>query len=100
MPSLAVTYFHHRRNTFNMPCTLGPRGGSDDEGNRVLLCAFHHQRCLHAGLMRITGRAPQGLLFELGLRSTNGPLATYRSGDVLIPPSDGSGIAASERTAA
>ncbi|MGH7338328.1 MAG: hypothetical protein ACREI7_12160, partial [Myxococcota bacterium] len=46
------------------------RGGSDEQANRILLCAFHHQRCLHAGLLRITGQAPDGLRFELGLRSS------------------------------
>ncbi|MGH7336606.1 MAG: HNH endonuclease signature motif containing protein, partial [Myxococcota bacterium] len=46
------------------------RGGSDAFENRVLICAFHHQRCLHAGLMRIRGAAPDGLWFELGLRPT------------------------------
>jgi hypothetical protein len=74
------------------------RGGSDAESNRVLLCAFHHQRCLHAGLMRITGQAPDGLLFELGLRSTGGALVTYRSGDILESPTAG-GRAALEQAA-
>lgn len=58
-----------------------PRGGSDAHGNRILLCAFHHQRCLHAGLMRIRGHAPHGLIFEL-------PLGRYRSGDVRLRSSE------------
>jgi hypothetical protein len=62
------------------------RGGSDDLDNRILLCAFHHQRCLHAGFMRVTGQAPDGLLFELGLRTTGDPLAVYRSGDIVEVP--------------
>jgi hypothetical protein len=41
-------------------------------------CAFHHQRNVHSGLMRIWGRAPGDLVFDL-------PLARYRSGDVAIP---------------
>jgi hypothetical protein len=59
-------------------------GGSDAAENRVTLCAFHHQRCLHAGLLRVTGRAPDELVFELGLRSDGPPLARYRSGDVQM----------------
>ena len=74
------------------------RGGSDAFDNRVLICAFHHQRCLHAGLMRITGHAPHGLLFELGL-GTSGALVTYRSGDILESPASNGGIAALERAA-
>ena len=57
-------------------------GGSDALGNRVTLCAFHHLRCLHAGLLRVSGRAPDALVFELGLRSGAAPLACYRSGDI------------------
>ncbi len=60
-------------------------GGSDLLDNRVALCAFHHLRCLHAGLLRVHGRAPDGLLFELGLRAGAPPLARYRSGDVALP---------------
>ena len=57
-------------------------GGSDDPANRVTLCAFHHHRCLHAGRMRILGRAPDALVFELALRPGGAALARYRSGDV------------------
>jgi len=74
-------------------------GGSDATVNRVLLCAFHHQRCLHAGLMRIRGQAPDGLVFELGLRSSAGPLATYRSGDILETPHSEERPTALERAA-
>ena len=49
-------------------------GGGDDLANLVTLCAAHHQRGVHAGLIRIAGRAPDGLVFEL-------PLGRFRSGD-------------------
>ena len=58
-------------------------------GNRITLCAFHHQRCLHAGLLRVSGRAPDGLFFELGLRPGVSPLVRYRAGDIAIPPQRG-----------
>jgi len=60
-------------------------GGSDALENRVTLCAFHHQRCVHEGRMRVVGRAPEGLVFELGVRPGGPPLARYRSGDVALP---------------
>jgi hypothetical protein len=41
-------------------------GGPDEPWNRTTLCAFHHHRGVHAGSVRIAGRAPDGLLFELG----------------------------------
>jgi hypothetical protein len=38
------------------------------------LCAAHHQRCVHGGVIHISGRAPDGLVFEM-------PLGRFRSGD-------------------
>jgi hypothetical protein len=73
-------HVHHIR--FRSAC------GSDAPANLVTLCAFHHQRCLHAGLLRLRGSAPGGLVFELGLRPGGEPLARYRSGDVLADPGD------------
>jgi hypothetical protein len=64
-------------------------GGSDAAENRVTLCAFHHQRCVHAGLLRVRGRAPDALVFELGVRAGAPPLARYRSGDVLLTDEEG-----------
>ncbi len=62
--------------------------GSNALVNRIALCAFHHQRCLHAGLLRVRGCAPDGVVFELGLRPGAPPLARYRSGDVALPPGE------------
>ncbi len=52
-------------------------GGSDDDANLTTLCAAHHQRGVHAGVIRIAGRAPDELVFEL-------PLGRFRSGDAYI----------------
>ena len=74
-----------RRNLHDHHIAYRSRGGSNARDNRITLCAFHHQRCLHAGLLRISGRAPDALLFELGLRGDGRPpLARYRSGDVAV----------------
>jgi hypothetical protein len=49
-------------------------GGGDDLANLTTLCAAHHQRCVHGGVIRISGRAPDRLAFEM-------PLGRFRSGD-------------------
>jgi hypothetical protein len=55
------------------------RGGDNAQDNRVTLCRFHHQRGEHGGAMRVRGRAPLGLDFEL-----NG--TRYRNERVLERP--------------
>jgi hypothetical protein len=74
-----------RRNLHDHHIGFRSAGGPDAPGNRITLCAFHHQRCLHAGLLRLSGRAPDGLFFELGLRPGAPPLVRYRSGDIAVP---------------
>jgi hypothetical protein len=77
-----------RRNLHDHHLRFRSAGGSDEPGNRVALCAFHHQRCLHLGFMRIRGRAPDGLVFELGLRPGASPIARFRSGDIAVPETE------------
>ncbi len=55
-----------RRNLEVHHVVYRSRGGGDEEGNRVCLCRFHHQRGEHGGLARCTGRAPLGLIWRLG----------------------------------
>jgi hypothetical protein len=55
--------------------------------NRVTLCAFHHLRGVHAGIIRCTGKAPHRLRITLGVRPDQPdrpPIATYASGDRLV----------------
>ena len=42
------------------------RGGGDDPANLVSLCAAHHLHGVHAGYVRVRGRAPGALRWELG----------------------------------
>jgi hypothetical protein len=56
-------------------------GGGDESANLTTLCAAHHHRGVHAGAVRICGRAPDALWFELGVRAGQPPLTRYRSGD-------------------
>ena len=41
------------------------QGGSDDPSNLVAVCAVHHLRALHEGLLRVTGKAPDDLRWVL-----------------------------------
>jgi len=58
--SRAAVHAHH----------INPRsqGGTDDEWNLVSLCAAHHLHGIHGGRIRVTGRAPDALAWEFGLR--------------------------------
>jgi hypothetical protein len=87
------------RNLHDHHLQFRSAGGSDAPGNRVALCAFHHQRCLHVGFMRIRGRAPEALVFEFGLRPCASPLARYRSGDIEIARSEASALVPTRRAA-
>ncbi len=58
--------------------------GADEPWNRTTLCAFHHLRGIHAGTVRCTGRAPEGLVFELGIRPDGPAVLRARSGDILL----------------
>ena len=40
-------------------------GGSDDPSNLVSLCAAHHLRGIHMGRLRVSGKAPDALRWEL-----------------------------------
>jgi len=44
------------------------QGGTDDPENLVSLCAAHHLHGIHGGRMRVTGTAPDKLVWEFGLR--------------------------------
>ena len=74
------------RNLHDHHVVFRSRGGSDALSNRTTLCAAHHLRGVHAGVMRCTGSAPGELVFELGLRADAPPLAAFRSGDVRLAP--------------
>jgi len=82
-----------RRNLHDHHIVFRSACGSDAWENRITLCAFHHQRSLHAGLLRIRGRAPDELAFELGLRPGAAPLLRYRSGDVAVSATEPSPLA-------
>jgi hypothetical protein len=51
--------------------------GPDVAWNRTTLCAYHHHRGVHARKLAIRGRAPDGLIYELGV-------GRFRPGDVVV----------------
>ncbi len=57
--SRAATHAHH----------IVPRsqGGSDDPSNLVSVCTVHHYRGIHAGTLKIRGKAPDRLAWRIAL---------------------------------
>lgn len=72
------------RNLHDHHIVYRSHSGSDALSNRTTLCAWHHLRAVHRGLVRCSGSAPGALRFELGLRTGRAPLAAYGSGDVRL----------------
>jgi hypothetical protein len=44
------------------------QGGSDDPSNLTFPCPVHHLEIIHRGFIRVSGRAPDRLVFEMGIR--------------------------------
>jgi hypothetical protein len=55
-----------RRNLQEHHVIYRSQGGKEDLGNRLCLCAFHHQRGEHGGLAACRGEAPLGIRWSLG----------------------------------
>ncbi len=55
-------------------------GGSDDPHNLVGMCAPHHLHGVHAGYLRVRGRAPDRLVWELGRGWDGAPLEVFEPG--------------------
>jgi hypothetical protein len=56
--SRAAAHAHH--------VTWRSRGGDDDPGNLVSVCAAHHLHGIHRGWIKVSGTAPGGLRWEVG----------------------------------
>jgi len=55
-----------RRNLQEHHVRYRSQGGGDEMGNRLCLCAFHHQRGEHGELASCRGLAPLGIEWSLG----------------------------------
>lgn len=62
-----ATHLHHVR--------FRSQGGSNDEWNLVAVCSAHHLQGIHHGLIRVTGTAPGGLVWEFPGRDMPDPEA-------------------------
>jgi len=56
-----------RRNLTVHHIVFRSRGGGDEESNLVLLCNRHHLEGVHANRLRVTGNAPDHMVWEMGL---------------------------------
>jgi hypothetical protein len=65
--SRAAAHAHHIR--------YRAHGGDDSPENLVALCAAHHLHGVHVGWIRVSGRAPDHLVWELGEREEVVPMA-------------------------
>jgi hypothetical protein len=63
-----------RRNLHDHHVVFRSRGGDDERGNRVAVCAWHHLRGIHAGRVRATGDAEDGITCEIGVGVGRRPL--------------------------
>jgi hypothetical protein len=66
-----------RRNLQSHHIHFRSASGPDVAWNRTTLCAHHHHRGVHAGSLTIRGKAPDGLVYTLGV-------GRFRSGDVFL----------------
>jgi len=57
-------------------------GGADEEWNLISLCAAHHLHGVHLGYIRVSGKAPHALRWQLGVRLGKAPLVEI----VTAPP--------------
>lgn len=80
----AVPACSGRRNLHDHHVLFRSRGGDNTRDNRVTVCAWHHLRGIHAGVVRAWGAAPDGLTWELGVRTGKRPLLRCAAGDVYL----------------
>lgn len=64
----AVPACSSRRNLHDHHVLFRSRGGHNGRENRVAVCAWHHLRGLHAGIVRARGRGPAAIVWEIGSR--------------------------------
>jgi len=72
------------RNLHDHHIVFRSAGGSNDLANRTTLCAWHHLRGVHAGVVRCTGVAPDALRFALGVRRDGAAVVVYGAGEVVV----------------
>ena len=66
-----------RRNLQAHHIQFRSHGGSDDQENLVTICWSCHLHGIHERRLKVTGKAPDGLTWEVGCRSDGPPLRVY-----------------------
>ena len=60
-----------RRNLHDHHLRFRSRGGDNRLPNRVAVCAWHHLRAIHLGVIRGWGTVPDGVRWQLGIHGTS-----------------------------
>ncbi len=81
----AVPACSGRRNLQDHHIVFRSRGGDDERINRVTVCVAHHLRGIHTFSVRASGRAPDAIRWDLGLRRDGPPLLRL-VGDRYVRP--------------
>jgi hypothetical protein len=74
----AVPACSARRALHDHHVVFRSQGGDNARDNRVTVCAAHHLHGIHAGRIRARGRAPEAIVWELGVRPGRPPLLRLR----------------------
>ncbi len=61
------------------------RGGGNEQSNRLAVCASHHLHAVHRYVIRVSGRAPDAVVWELGLRPGRAPFLVLH-GERYVSP--------------
>jgi hypothetical protein len=80
----AVPVCTARRNLHDHHILFRSRGGDNERENRVTICAAHHLRGIHEGVVRAWGTAPDAITWEIGVRSGHPPLLRV-VGEQIVP---------------
>jgi hypothetical protein len=70
----AVPACSARRELHDHHVVFRSQGGDNARDNRVTVCAAHHHHGIHEGRIRARGRAPDAIVWELGVRPGRPPL--------------------------
>jgi hypothetical protein len=75
-----------RRNLHDHHVLFRSRGGGNSRANRITVCAAHHLHGIHTSVIRAWGEAPDGITWELGVRTGRPPLLRFGTGEVYEEP--------------
>jgi hypothetical protein len=73
-----------RANLTSHHCIFRSRNGPDTEENETGASPGHHFHGLHKGTIEVKGKAPDGLIWRLGVRKDGTALLTIGPGEQLL----------------